>query len=476
MFELVLSAVVFVATVAASGHAVIYKREPRAAALWIIVIWLVPAAGPILYLLLGVNRVRRRAVAMRGDMVRHRTIPHVISVDSASPETSVAPEPEEFRLLARLVEHVSSRPLLPGNNLAALVNGAEAYPAMLEAIESATESVGLSTYIFDGAGAGERFVEALARSKERRVEVRVLIDAVGANYSWPPVSRSLRSHGIKVALFNPRMVPRWLPAVNLRNHRKILVVDGKIGFTGGFNIKREYWNPESEASAYRDLHFRLSGPVVSHLSEVFADDWQFTTSEALRGEKWFPALPVCDGMLARGVDAGPDENFERLRWVIIGALNAARRSVRVVTPYFLPDAGIVSALNAAALRGVEVDILLPEHSNLAYVHWAMFGQIWQVLERGCRVWLSSGQFDHSKLMIVDEEWAFLGSANWDARSLRLNFEFNVECYSAEFGCQLAQMVRARLSESRLLSLEEVDSRPLPIRLRDGIARLFAPYL
>ena len=154
----------------------------------------------------------------------------------------------------------------------------------------------------------------------------------------------------------------------------------------------------------------------------------------------------------------------------------ARRSVRAITPYFLPDAGIVSALNAAALRGVEVDILLPEHSNLAYVHWATFGQIWQVLERGCRVWLSSGQFDHSKLMIVDEEWTFFGSANWDARSLRLNFEFNVECYSAEFGFQLMQMVRARLSESRLLSLEEVDSRPLPIKLRDGIARLFAPYL
>jgi cardiolipin synthase len=264
--------------------------------------------------------------------------------------------------------------------------------------------------------------------------------------------------------------------VNLRNHRKILVVDGKIGFTGGFNIKREYWNPESEAPAFRDLHFRLSGPVVAHLCEVFADDWQFTTREALRGEKWFPTLPLCDGMLARGVEAGPDENFERLRWVIVGALNAARRSVRVITPYFLPDAGIVSALNAAALRGVEVDILLPEHSNLAYLHWATFGQIWQVLERGCRVWLSSGQFDHSKLMIVDEEWTLLGSANWDARSLRLNFEFNVECYSAEFGFQLTQMVRARLSESRLLSLEEVDSRPLPIKLRDGITRLFAPYL
>jgi cardiolipin synthase A/B len=233
MLELALSVVIFAAAVVASGHAVIYKREPRAAALWIVVIWLVPAAGPVLYVLLGFNRVRRQAVAMRGDMVHHRTIPYVMSVNSPAKETSVTHEPEQFRLFARLVKQVSSRPLLPGNSLVPLVNGAEAYPAMLEAIESATESIGLATYIFDGAGAGERFVEALVRSKQRGVEIRVLIDAVGANYSWPPVSRSLRGHGIDVALFNPRIVPQWLPAVNLRNHRKILVVDGKVGFTGG---------------------------------------------------------------------------------------------------------------------------------------------------------------------------------------------------------------------------------------------------
>jgi cardiolipin synthase A/B len=306
MLELALSGVIFVAAVVASGHAVIYKREPRAAALWVVVIWLLPAAGPVLYLLLGVNRVRRHAVAMRGDMVHHRTTPDLISVGSPPQETSFRPEAEHFRLFAQLVERVTARPLLPGNLIVPLVNGVEAYPAMLEAMESATESIGLATYIFDSAGAGERFVDALARSKKRGVEVSVLIDAVGANYSWPPVSRSLRDHGINVvALFNPRLMPQWLPAVNLRNHRKILVVDGKIGFTGGFNIKREYWNPESLAQPFRDLHFRLSGPVVAHLSEVFVDDWQFATGESLRGEKWFPNLSLCDGMIARGIEAGP---------------------------------------------------------------------------------------------------------------------------------------------------------------------------
>jgi cardiolipin synthase len=168
--------------------------------------------------------------------------------------------------------------------------------------------------------------------------------------------------------------------------------------------------------------------------------------------------------------------FERLRWVILGALNAARRSLRIVTPYFLPDTGIISALNTAAMRGVEIDILLPEHSNLPYLHWATFGQLWQVLERGCRVWLGSGEFDHSKLMVMDEAWCLLGSANWDARSLRLNFEFNVECHSPALARKLNQLAEERLSTARALSLAEVDDRSLPIKLRDGLARLFTPYL
>jgi cardiolipin synthase len=476
ILQLTISAVIFGTALVASGHAVLYKREPRAAALWILVIWLIPIAGSILYLLLGVNRVRRHAVAMRGEMVHHRATSELSSVEVRPPEIVFGPGDEAFRLFSRLVERVTTRPLVGGNHIVPLTNGIETYPAMLRAIEAANASIGLSTYIFDGAGGGKQFVDALGKARGRGVEVRVLIDAVGANYSWPPVARQLREQGVRVALFNPRLIPQWLPAINLRNHRKILIVDGRLGFTGGFNIKREYWSLVEDARPFRDLHFQLTGPVVGHLSETFVNDWRFTTGEPLRGERWFPIVGSSGEMFARGIEAGPDESFERLRWVLIGALNAARRSVCVITPYFLPDTGIVSALNAAAMRGVEVDILLPGRSNLPYVHWATFGQLWQVLERGCRVWLSPGEFDHSKLMIVDEAWSLFGSANWDARSLRLNFEFNVECYSREFCQGLVHTAKERIRESRALSLEDVDGRPLAIKLRDGIARLFTPYL
>jgi len=459
---------------AASGHAILYKRDSRAATLWALLIWLLPVAGPVLYLLLGINRVRRSAAALRSDMVRHPDSFQIPPGSFATDPTFSRPEMEPLCLLERLVDRVASRPLLPGNCVEPLVDGPQAYPAMIEAIDSAAVSIGFGTYIFDSAGIGTKFVEALARAVHRGVEVRVLVDAVGTRYSWPPVQRTLRRHGIPVALFHPRLLPLWMPAVNLRNHRKILVIDGTTGFTGGMNIKREYGYPLP--AMFRDLHFRVRGPAVAHLSQVFADDWQFTTGEALRGAKWFAELPPCGDVFIRGIEAGPDEEFDRVRWVIIGALNAARRSIRVVTPYFLPDAAIISALDAAALRGVEVDIVIPEHSNLPYVQWAIFGQLWQVLDRGCRVWLHPGPFDHTKLMLVDGAWTLLGSANWDTRSLRLNFELNMECYSTELGRQMEQLVQDRLALSRPISLEQVDARSLPIKLRDGIARLFAPYL
>jgi cardiolipin synthase len=282
---------------------------------------------------------------------------------------------------------------------------------------------------------------------------------------------------VPAALFNPPLLYPWITAFNLRNHRKILVVDGRDSFTGGMNIKREYWCATNDTECFRDLHFKICGPVTTHLMEVFADDWQFTTGEALRGEKWFPRLnSLSSGGSARGIEAGPDESYDRTRWVIIGALNSARKNVRIATPYFVPDTAIISALNAAALRGVKVDILLPSKSNLPYVHWAMFGQLWQALERGCRVYFTSGPFDHSKLMIVDNAWTLIGSVNWDARSLRLNFEFSVESFDSAFAFRMDQLFDFRLSTAREITLQEVNSRSFPIKLRDGFMRLFAPFL
>lgn len=458
----------------ASGHAVIWKRDSRSAVSWVVVIWLMPLAGAVLYLLLGINRIERRAAALRREVARPQVSP-ASSPGSRAP-TADAKVPEALKPLAMLVDQLVPRELLPGNRIQPLVDGAQAYPAMLEAIDAARTSVALSTYIFDRERAGERFIDALARAMARGVQVRVLIDDADVRFSWGSAAPALRRAGVPLGVFNPTLVPARLNSAHLRNHSKILVVDGQVGFTGGMNIAKQYWHAEHNDRSYHDLHFRVEGPAVAHLAEVFAADWQFATSEILAGDSWFPALEHCGAAAARGIETGPDENFERLRWTILGALGAARVSVCIVTPYFLPDAATVAALNVAAMSGVQVDIVLPERTDIAHVNWAVNAQLWQVLQHGCRVWRTPGPFDHSKLLLVDGVWSLFGSANWDARSLRLNFEFNVECYDAALGERLARIVQSKRARARQVTLMEMDSRPLPVKLRDGIARLAAPFL
>ena len=460
----------------ASGHAVLYKRDSRAAIAWVGFVWLVPVLGPALYFVFGINRLRRRATELRGDLEHYQA-------HAAQPACS----PEELHrhlpghsghliMLARLVGGVVEKPLLPGNRVEPLVNGDEAYPAMLDAIRQAQHTVSLLTYIFDRDEAGLAFARELGAAVRRGVEVRVLIDATGARYSWPSIFSTLNREAVKCARFLPSFALWHLMTLNLRAHRKILVVDGRVGFTGGMNIRQGHCLQGHPRRPVQDLHFRIEGPVVTQMQEVFVDDWLFTTRESLRGEGWFPIPSPAGQVLARSVADGPDENFERLRWTFLGALASARHSVQILTPYFLPDTAVVSALNLAAMRGVQVDIILPSKSNLPFVQWASRAMWWQVLKHGCRIWLTLPPFDHSKVMIVDDAWVLLGSGNWDARSLRLNFEFNLECYDTVLAGRLAALVRGKLASAQPVTLEQIDGRPLPIRLRDGVARLATPYL
>jgi cardiolipin synthase len=458
--------------VLASAHAVLYKRDSRAALLWVGVIWLVPAVGGLLYFALGVNRIRRHASLLRGGVERRLTSDR----PAKAAEITAVPECASLSGLPKLVGDLVRKPLLIGNRIEPLVNGDAAYPAMAQAIDLAQESVTLATYIFDNDALGRRLAECLVRAARRGVEVRVLIDDTGARYSVPSIVHPLRKGGVRVARFLPWLAPWRVTSINLRNHRKILVTDGRVGFTGGMNIRQAHLLKDKPRRATQDLHFRIEGPVVNHLQEAFVNDWFFSTKEALEGDRWFPALPSRGTVTARGVADGPDEDFEIFRWTVLGALACAKSSVRVVTPYFLPDAAMISALNLAAMRGVQVDIVLPSRSNLPYVHWATFAIIWQVLERGCRVWLTPPPFDHTKLMLVDGCWTLLGSANWDPRSLRLNFEFNVECYDRTLAETLGEIVEAKLASAKPLTLRDVDSRSMPVKLRDGVCRLFTPLL
>ncbi len=460
----------------ASVHAILTKRETSAAVGWVGVIWLAPLIGTVLYLILGINRISRRATLRRSDIPPFHASEQLAPCTLETLSESLPPEKRHLVSLARLVNNLTSRPLLSGNHFTPLLRGDSAYPRMLEAIEQAEASVSLSTYIFANDSTGREFVDVLARAVERKVEVRVIVDAVGARYSFPTILQRMHRSGINVARFMPSIVPWQMAYLNLRSHRKILVVDGRTGFTGGMNIAKGNRLDADPSHPIQDLHFQVEGPVVSELQETFAEDWAFSRGEVLNGEHWFPKIEPKGNVIARGITDGPDESFDRLRLTLHGALATAQSSVRVITPYFLPDNSLISAMNTAAMRGVEVDILIPDRNNLRFVDWACTAQVAQLIRWGCRVWRTPPPFEHTKMMVVDEFWALVGSANWDPRSLMLNFEFNVECYDRELAAQLTAIFDETRDRSRRLTLDEVEARPLPFKIRDGVARLLSPYL
>ena len=456
-----LAAIGFAAAAVASLHALHFKRRPQSAFAWIAVCLTLPLFGALLYFLFGVNRVQTRA---RKLLTGHP--------EPDCPTEYVGTPPPQLLPLARLGSAVSGWPLTAGNSIELLHEAAAIFDAMIGAIERAKEYVYFSSYIFDGGPLGQRFVAALSAAAERGVDVRVLLDGVGEWYSPQRASTLLRGTRVRFARFLP---PRLFPptfTVNLRNHRKILLIDGLEAFTGGINIRDRYL----DAAAVRiiDSHFRLSGPVLAQIETVFLRDWQFATGDPDIAARRVPN--PTGGAMCRVIADGPAARIDRLTALFTGAIGSARRRIAIMTPYFVPPRELISPLLAAALAGVDVAVILPERNNLPYVHWATRHMLWELLERGVSVYYQPPPFVHSKLFYVDDHYAQIGSANFDSRSLRLNFEMNVEVYDRDTVTELAAHFEAIRERSRRVTLAEVDGRPFLTRTTDGIAWLFSPYL
>jgi cardiolipin synthase len=445
-------------------HILLTKREVASAVGWIGLVWFAPIAGAVAYVLLGVNRVKRRARQLRP----------VDDESAAASEALPAGFATHLDSLARGIGRITERPLLAGTTWHAFRNGDEAYPPMLAAIAAAQRSIGLSSYIFRNDKWGGRFIEALTEAKARGVAVRVLIDGIGGGWVLSRAYHRLRRNGVIAARFMHSPLPWRMPFLNLRSHKKILVVDGSIAFTGGMNIADENVMATRPRSPVQDLHFRIDGPVVDQLAETFADDWDFATGEDLDDSVWLPGTPARSGPLARVIDSGPDEDIQKVEFAALEAVGCARASIAVMTPYFLPDERMNTALSLAAMRGVAVDVIIPQKGNHTMVNWATGANVGPLLADGVRIWRSPPPFHHTKIMVVDNEWCLIGSCNWDIRSFRLNFELCLEVYDPDLAATLSSIMQR--AKGPALTLAEVESRSLPIRLRDAGARLMLPYL
>lgn len=447
---------------ATTAHIVLNKRDARAAGAWTGLVWLVPFVGALLYLLLGVNRIYRRArqLTQGGLQTPVNSIAHADSAGAAF----------HLHTLSELVGRVTDLPLTAGNTVEVL-EAPEAFEAMVAAVQQSRESVYLATYIFGNDDAGRRMVDALEAAVNRGVRVRVLIDGMGSLYSMPPVVRRLRRAGVTTSRFLYSLRPWRMPYMNLRNHRKLLIIDRSTGFTGGMNLRQGYL---TEPPSVRDLHARVAGPAVAQLLSSFVIDWHFSCREWLNGN--YAGGTLNGDVGARAIVTGPDADMDKRRLVLLAALGRAEREVRIVTPYFVPDLTLATAIQLAALRGLKVQLLLPANNNLRFVDWASQHLLPWLVGEGVDVRFTPGCFDHSKLMTVDGCWAMLGSGNWDARSLRLNFELDLECYDQQLVTSLNRVIDRRWETAIPWSGSAAASAGPARRLRNALAHLLEPYL
>ncbi|RWX75205.1 cardiolipin synthase [Neorhizobium lilium] len=468
-----------VAGATAAIHAAMTKEEVRSAIGWVGIIVLSPIIGAGLYLIAGINRIRRTVISDRRALLQGQIRAEFASYD-ATGEQVAGEFGQRFRSMKTLGDRLTRHRLTTSNTIVALETGDEAYRAMLQAIAKAERGIMFETYIFDRDQIGRRFVAALIDAVKRGVEVRVLIDAVGARYSVPSVLGMLKDGGVTVDVFNGNVITGLrLPYANLRTHRKILVVDGRVAFTGGMNIREAFSREISGDKCALDTHFKVTGPVVADLFAIAAADWQFASDEVLDASGWAldpPDTEPGQQILMRAVSSGPDRSLETNHKMLMGAFSVARSSIRIVSPYFLPDRELISALVTAARRGVQVDIVVPSANNLMLVDHAMTAQFDQLLKDQCRIWRASGPFDHSKMMTIDGRWSYVGSSNIDPRSLRLNFEVDVEVFDCLFAEALERRIDKAISTATEVTLEGLRARPFLVRLIERVLWLGSPYL
>ena len=465
-------AFLFVLATYSAIHALIFKKDSRAAFGWIAVCILLPFLGPLLYFIFGINRVRKRAHELKVTTSVDGLQKHAAQIN----DDLVSRLPESLIKLEKVSSRITNLQLSGGNELSSYYSGEDTYREMLNAINLSKYYIYLCVYIFKNDKIGRKFIDALIEAKKRGVDVYILIDGIGEFYSIRKVRGILKKKGIKVQRFLP---PKLLPfnfSINLRNHRKLLIIDDMVGFIGGMNISEEYYSDDKNFNTpLKDTHFKIFGSVILQLKEVFESDWHFV-GEKINSYPCVNTVNSYDRIICRTIVDGPGENLDHLSIILLTAINSANKTITLMTPYFLPSRELIAALQITALRGVNITIILPEKNNLSYVHWATNHMLWELLGSGVNVFFQPGPFSHSKLFVIDDQYSLIGSANIDPRSLRLNYEVGLEVYDEDFAINLMNYAKKTLQVSRPVTLEEVDNRPLIIKVRDGIAWLFSPYL
>ena len=472
--------VLYIVTIVFMVILVIQQRgDPMKTIAWLLVVTFLPFLGIILYFYFGKN-YRKEKIFSRKELTDSKQIKLLTKYQPGEKldSTYFSDEAVANKLHIMKMLYNSDKVLLTERNrVKILVDGTMTFEHIISELEKAEHHIHLEYYIIEDDRIGNDIRNILIRKALEGLEVRVIYDDIGCWSLSDQYIQSLQNAGVQIFPFMPVRFPFFTNKINYRNHRKIIVIDGKVGFVGGMNIADRYISGSGELGPWRDTHLKIEGEAVYSLQSVFLLDWYFVSKRNIHDQdQYFPPVKISDRHLMQIVASGPDSDWASIMQTFFSAIATAKSYIYISTPYFLPNESILTALRTASLSGVDVRMLLPEQSDSKLVHWSSFSYISQLLDAGVKVYLYRKGFTHSKLMMVDDVFCSIGTANMDIRSFDQNFEINALIYHQHIGVAMRNIFMNDIKDLKYIDINQWNERPRWVVFRESVARLFSPLL
>ena len=452
----------------------IERKEPNTTWAWLVILLVLPGIGFIIYLLLGQNLSRQKIFREKKVTDEKKSKELLERFNEEKRNRNIA---EEFIDLIKMNYNNSGAVYTSGNKVDTFINGEEKFKALIDDIRSAKKFIHIEYYIFRMDALGKTIIHELHKKVEEGVEVRLLVDGMGSKSLRGKDIKHIKSLGIKFNLFFPGILPYINIRINYRNHRKIVVIDGEVGYVGGFNVGNEYVNKGKQFDFWRDTHIRIMGEAVNELNKRFILDWDYASEGELKSyQDYFQDEKDYGNIGMQIISSGPDHREEYIKNAYMKIINNAKKNVYIQTPYLVPDEPIKEALRIAALSGVDVRIMVPGKPDHFFMEWILSANMGDLIESGVKIYKYEKGFIHSKTLVADGKVSSIGTANLDIRSFQLNFEINAVIFDSEFTKEQEAIFIKDIDDSKLVTIDEYNNRGRTIRIKEALIRLIAPIL
>lgn len=460
------------------GYLLLQNRPPEQTSTWALTIFFVPVIGLFLYYNFGRNYRKNKIFSRKAlfDLKQLQKFSYEQRIDVDHADFEGHGSIDRKKSIIKLLLNNSKSILTMDNNVGLLNNGEETFDSIVEELNKAQDHIHFEFYIFQEDQIGSTIRDILLEKALNGVKVRFMYDGLGSMDLSNDFIDKMTKAGVEVYPFSPVRFPYFANYINYRNHRKIIVIDGKVGYVGGINIADRYKYGHSELGSWRDTHLRLEGSSVHSLQAVFLNDWHYVSNKEVTDDKYFPYHPTSEQVPVQITSSGPDSDWESIMQAYFKAITTADKSVAIITPYFMPPTSIITALKTAALSEVDVKLILPANSDVPFLLYSSFSFVEELLEAGVRIFLYQNGFNHSKVIIVDDVIASVGSANLDRRSFEKNLEINALIYNKAFACELREKFEEDLKHSKEIDLTTFSQRPLKRRLAESVTRVFSQIM